>query len=140
IQATLKLLIGWLGHPLEFLWPWPLVAVIIPGIYFLYRCFRDLRGRANRSPSQTTLTTWIDLVIPFVATVGVAIAIGYGRGKSHFLWDSRYCTLLLPIGLMIYLVMVRLRAPAFIPAGLAFLMTFSVGWNWSTTLGVTNCW
>jgi hypothetical protein len=119
LGATARFTVAWLGSPVETLWPWIFLVVLVPVLYLLAKMISDQCRK-----------TWIDLLIPFAGMLGVAAIMGYGRGHYPCLHESRFCTLLLPIGLMGYLLLVRLRARRILPVALAFVMTLSVGWNW----------
>jgi hypothetical protein len=141
LRASAKLLVGWLGAPLTVLWPWALLAVVIPGAYLAGRILKDLwRLGRGMPPAETRRAPWVDLGVFLLAAVGVAGMIGHGRGNYTNLWDSRYATLLVPIGVTLYLLMVRLRAPAAISGALAFVMAVCVGWSWPTVIGLGQAW
>jgi hypothetical protein len=69
-----------------------------------------------------------------LSTLAVALAMGHGRGRYQELWASRYLVLTQPIGIVLYLLMVRLRVPAAIPQMLALGMAVCVGWCWPTAI------
>jgi hypothetical protein len=64
-----------------------------------------------------------------LASLAVGVAMGYGRGRYPNLLDSRYHTLLMPIGLVTYLLLVG-RPAWFVPQLLALIMALCTGWNW----------
>jgi len=128
LAATAQLSVGWLGHPVAVLWPW----VFLVFLYLLVVLLAKM--------TMQHWKTWIDLTIPLVAMLAVAAMIGYGRGNYAPLWQSLYCTLLLPIGVMCYLLLVRLRAPGVILNCLVLTMMFSAGWNWPVVIGLGRVW
>lgn len=130
--------VGWMGgSPLLVIWPWALIALVAPGLVLLGHALRDAsrlwrgdgRGAAESRP-------WLDLTLVLLASLAVAAAIGFGRGRSGGQWSPRYAVLTQPIGILLYLLMVRLRAPlAMIPQALALGMALCVGWCWPVVLG-----
>jgi hypothetical protein len=141
-SATAKLLACWLGYPiLDETWPWPGLALAVPLGYCLGRVLVDYRRlRRGDAAARSRLVASIDLAIIFLAAVGVALTIAYGRGKCLIVWDSRYCTLLAPLGVLLYLLLVRLRAPQIFPLSLAFAAAVCVGWNWSWAVSYARYW
>jgi hypothetical protein len=140
-KATCRVLVAWLGSPLPVVWPWALLVPVIPGLYILGRILHRLAAvyRARNS-DHPRLRDWLDLVVLLVATMGVAVMIGYGRGRYPTLFDSRYTTALLPAGVVMYLLLVRLRAPVILPNLLACIMALATGWNWSATASIVQDW
>jgi hypothetical protein len=84
--------------------------------------------------------TWAHLVAFLIATVGVAGMIGKGRGNYPFFWSSRYCTLLIPIGIAFYLLLVRLQAPVILSAYMAMVMTVGWAWSWPEAIRIGRTW
>jgi hypothetical protein len=130
--ATGKEVVGWMGHPiLEKLYPWVWFGMGIPLAYLFIRgsiaFWRECKG--GKSLKQAAIA-WLDLYPLFLATLGVALMIGYGRGRYWSLWDSRLSTLVIPIALVMYLLLVRLRAASLITALLFLWMGLCYGWNW----------
>ena len=141
LVAGARVSVGWLGPPAQLLWPWALLAVAVPGIYVLGRVLWDCRlvWRA-RNLAGANLGAWIDLAPVLLATLAVALLIGYGRGRGMSVNQPRYCTLVLPVGVLAYLLMVRLRAPVAVSGALAFLMAVCYGWCWPDVIGHTEAW
>jgi hypothetical protein len=131
LQAVGKLAVCWMGDAaLKVFYPWAWLALLIPGGYLLGRVMRCARQPA----------AWVDLAIVLLAAWGVAGLIGYGRGHYANLWDSRYATLLLPIGVLTYLLLVRLQAPPVLTAGLGLWMAVCVGFAWPDAVRVARAW
>jgi hypothetical protein len=140
-KASLKLSVAWLGTLLKFVWPWALVVIVLPGLYMAGRIARDLWTiRRARDTARPRLARWLDLLIVLGTCVSVAVMIGYGRGRMPNLWHPRYCTLVLPIGLVLYLMLVRLRASEFLPGMLAFAMAVAYGWSWPEVIEYSRLW
>jgi hypothetical protein len=138
LEVGCKQLVSWMGRPvLEVLWPWASLALVIPGFYLLGRIAVDAGSlfRSDR-PRVERITAWLDLTIFLLATLVVIGLVSYGRGRSE-LWSSRYHHMLAPIGIIVYLLLVRVRAPA-LPSVLAVVMAVCVGWSWPAALGVTK--
>ncbi|HEV3203500.1 MAG TPA: hypothetical protein VGY77_03915, partial [Gemmataceae bacterium] len=141
LEATAQLTVSWIGHPVALLWPWVFIVFLLPFLVLLAQMARLVRKKHTADDAADShWKTWIDLTIPFAATLAVAAMIGYGRGHYPNLWESRYCTLLLPIALMCYLLLVRLRAPVVMANILVSVMVFSFGWNWPVTIGSGRVW
>jgi hypothetical protein len=141
VTATAQLSVGWLGHPVALLWPWIFLVFLFPFVVLLARMGHlMLKKQGPFEAADCHWKTWIDLTIPFTAMLSVAGMIGYGRGNYSPLWQSLYCTLLMPIGLMCYLLLVRVRTPGVIPNCLVLAMMFSVGWNWPVVIGLGRLW
>jgi hypothetical protein len=141
LRATAKLSVVWLGRALELWWPWALLAVVIPGLYVAGRAVLELwRIGRGSAPAKTNLGSWLDLVLVLLATVAVALMIGHGRGLSPRIWQPRYATLIMPMPLVLYLLMVRWRSALIIPGMLTFLMAVSIGWNWPIVLADSRYW
>jgi len=132
VKATLKASICWLGPSvLHVLWPWAFLILLLPGLWVVGQIARDfLRWRRG---SQTMAREWLDPVLVWLATFLVAACIAYGRVRLG-LWPSRYMVLTMPIGIVLYLLLVRMRAPLVIPQTLAVILTIFCGWNWSSIL------
>jgi hypothetical protein len=132
LMATTKESFCWLGPPvLWVLWPWASLVLVLPGLWVLGRIARDLsQWRGNK---QTTAREWMDLVLIWLASFLVAACIAYGRAHLE-LWAFRYMVLTMPIGLVLYLLLVRMRAPLAIPQTLAVVMAIFCGWNWPVML------
>jgi hypothetical protein len=47
---------------------------------------------------------------------------------------------MVPVGFGLYLLLVRLRAPAILPGTLALLMAVCVGWNWPAAISISDAW
>jgi hypothetical protein len=128
VQATLKESVCWLGPPvLHKLWPWASLIVLLPSLWILGRIVRDLlRWRRG---NQSRAREWIELFLVWLATLLVAASVAYGRARTE-LWLFRYMVLTMPIGLVLYLLLVRMRAPLAILRILAVGMAIFFGWNW----------
>jgi hypothetical protein len=137
--AGVKIAVGWLGAPpLQVIWPWALVALVVPGLLVLRRLFRDVAGMLGpeRERGATAASrSWWGLGAFLLSTLVVALAMGHGRARYPDLWTSRYLTLIQPIGIVLYLLMVRLRAPVVVPQTLALGMALCVGWCWPIAIG-----
>jgi hypothetical protein len=132
VKATLKESVCWLGPPvLSALWPWAFLIVLLPGLWVVRRILRDLLcwRRGNPAPARE----WMDLVLVWLATFLVAACIAYGRAGLG-LWSYRYMVLTMPIGIILYLLLVRMRAPLAIPHTLAVVSAIFCGWNWPVML------
>jgi hypothetical protein len=142
LQAAQKLIVCWLGGPfLMISYPWAQLVLVLPGCYVLGRILRNLWLLARGTPAAgANWQSWLDLVLLLFAALAVAGMIGYGRANYPDLWDSRYATLLLPIGIVTYLLLVRLRAPRIIPLAMTFVMAVSVGWNWPEAIRMGHMW
>jgi hypothetical protein len=126
--ATAKESICWLGAPvLDVLWPWAILVLLLPSLWVGGRVIRDLLHW--RQGGQRRAGEWIDLGLIWLAAFVVTAAIAYGRARLA-LWSSRYVMLAMPIGLVLYLLLVRMRAPLAIPQTLAVLMAVCCGWCW----------
>jgi hypothetical protein len=132
VKATGKASVCWLGPSvLHVLWPWAFLTVLLPSLWVVGQIARDfLRWRRG---NQTVAREWMDLVLVWLATFLVATCIAYGR-VGLGLWPSRYMVLTMPIGIVLYLLLVRLRAPLAIPQTLAVILTIFCGWTWSSIL------
>lgn len=128
VKATLKESVCWLSRPvLQVLWPWAFLILLLPGLWVAVQIVRDLlRWRRG---SLALGREWIDLLLVWLATFLVAASIAYGRARLE-LWASRYTVLTMPIGIVLYLLLVRMQAPAAIPHTLAVLMAVFCGWCW----------
>jgi hypothetical protein len=137
VTAAARLAVGWIGAPpLQVIWPWALVALLVPGLLVLGRLFRDVAGMLGPERGVTTASrSWWGLGAVLLSTLAVALAMGHGRGRYPELWASRYLVLTQPIGIVLYLLMVRLRVPAAIPQMLALGMAVCVGWCWPAAIG-----
>jgi len=132
VAATLKESVCWLGSPvLQVLWPWAFLIVLLPSLWVAGRMVRDLL-RWRRS-NQTRAREWMDLVCIWLPAFLVAVCIAYGRARLD-LWAFRYIALTMPIGLVLYLLLVRMRAPLVIPHTLAVVLAIFCGWNWPCIL------
>lgn len=136
LKASAKVLVCWMGEPVDILRGWSLGAVLIPGLYLLLRVGYDLwRSRASGTVVGSITSRWLDLAVILLGTLAVAGSIGYARGKFAGLWlVPHYCTIIVPVMAVLYLFLVRLRAPDVIPAALALLAAVCVGWNWSVVI------
>jgi hypothetical protein len=116
-------------------YPWALLLVAVPSSYVAGRILIGMgTGAWTRSLVRLSPVRWLDLAIIFAASLAVAVMIGHGRARYPELWDSRYATLLLPVGLLTYLLLVRLRAPAILPAMMALTMIVSVTCCWPVAI------
>ena len=136
LKASAKVLVSWLGEPVMALRSWALVVLLVPVLYLSWRIIRDVwqdrkegAGTAPRSGAR------LDLVVILLATLAVGGAIGQSRGQYGALWlVPHYCTLVIPVMVVIYLLLVRLRAPAVMPGLLAVVAAGCAGWNWSVVI------
>jgi hypothetical protein len=139
LVASGKASLAWMGAALEVVWPWALFAVAIPLSWVFVQASKDIwKTVRGVPPVETNCKNWVELAILFLATLSVAGMIGYGRGKYPHPWDSRYATLTVPIGIVLYLLSVRLRGPVIMSGGLAVLMAVCVGWSWPTVIAVAK--
>ncbi len=132
IVASLKESVCWLGPPvLQALWPWAFLILLLPSLWVVGRMVRDLlRWRRG---NQTIAREWMDLVWLWLPAFLVAASIAYGRARLD-LWPSRYMVLTMPIGIVLYLFLVRMQAPLAIPQTLAVVLAIFCGWTWPYTL------
>ncbi|HEY7327094.1 MAG TPA: hypothetical protein VH592_05630 [Gemmataceae bacterium] len=132
LRATAKESVCWLGPPvLQVLWPWVSLVLLLPSLWVVGRIVRDLvRWRRD---NQAGANDWLDLVLVWGASFLVAASIAYGRARLE-LWAFRYMVLTMPIGIILYLLLVRMKAPLAIPQTLAVVMAILCGWNWPTML------
>jgi hypothetical protein len=132
VKATAKESVCWLGPPvLHVIWPWAFLTLLLPSLWVVGRIVRDLLRW--RQDNRTNAREWMDLVLVWSAAFLVAACIAYGRGRLQ-LWAFRYMVLTMPIGLVLYLLLLRMRAPLAIPGTLAVVMVFFCGWNWPIVL------
>jgi hypothetical protein len=137
VGAAAKLAAGWIGGPpIEVMWPWALALVLVPGLVLIVRFVHDVTTLARRESGERTLPPWWDLGPALISALLVALAMGYARGRYPAIWSSRYLVLIQPVGILLYLLMVRLRVSLAIPQILALAMAVSVGWCWPTAVGV----
>ncbi len=136
LKASAKVLVSWLGEPVMVLRSSALLVLLVPVVYLVWRIVRNMRqGRNEGADPATGFGTWLDLSVIFLATLVVGGAIGHSRGQYGPLWlVPHYCTLVIPVMVVIYLLLVRLRAPAVIPGLLAVVAAGCVGWNWSVVI------
>lgn len=133
LKNTAKESMCWLGEPvLQVLWPWAFLVLLLPSLWVMGRVVLDLL-RWRRDGRQRA-GEWTDLGLVWLAAFLVAASIAYGRAHLTIWWSSRYAALAMPIGLVLYLLLVRLRAPLAIPHTLAVLMAISCGWCWPSVL------
>jgi hypothetical protein len=113
------------------LYPSALIVLALPGLILFVRLIRDI-VQASRAGLEATRDTraWWGMGAVLLSSLLVAVAIGHGRARYPAPWASRYLALTQPIGITIYLLMVRLRAPSAIPQLLALGMAICVGWCW----------
>ena len=137
LAAGAKMSVGWLGHPpLMLLWPWAVLAVLVPGLVVVMRLVRDVASLAGRERGRAAaLTSWWGLGLFLVSALMVAGALGYGRGRYPEPWTPRYLALTQPIGICLYLLMVQLRVSPAIPQNLALGMAVCFGWCWPESIG-----
>ncbi len=142
IRATAKVLLCWVGEPVQTLGVWGLGIVLIPGLYVAARALIDLwRLRRQGLRPGTGCGQWVDLIVVLLGTLAVAGSIGYSRGKFDGIWMvPHYCVLLIPVMAILYQLLVRLRAPAMIPGILAVVAAGLVGWNWSAAIWHGRTW
>lgn len=132
VKATVKASVCWLGPSvLHVLWPWAFLILLLPCLWVLGRMLCDLLRW--RQGNQGAAREWMDLVLIWLATFLVAACIAYGRVRLG-VWPSRYMVLTMPIGIVLYLLLVRIRAPLVIPQTLAVILALFCGWNWSSML------
>jgi hypothetical protein len=137
VGAATKLAAGWIGGPPnEVMWPWALALVLVPGLLLIVRFVHDVTTLARRESGERTLPRWWDLGTVLISALLVAVAMGYARGRYPAIWSSRYLVLIQPVGILLYLLMVRLRVPAAIPQVLALAMAVCVGWCLPTAIGM----
>jgi hypothetical protein len=129
VKANLEASMCWLGLPvLSVFWPWASLIVLLPGLWVVGWIVRDLLRLRQGTPAR--MRAWIDLLPVWLAAFLVAASIAYGRAHLHMLWSYRYIVLTMPIGLVLYLLLVRIQAPSAIARTLAVAMVIFGGWNW----------
>jgi hypothetical protein len=141
VRALCRLAVCWLGRPaLEATYPWAALVLAVPGVYLLGRIVQEVRrtGKSVALP-HTRLSTWVDLTAVLLAAGAAAGLIALGRGNYPNLWDSRYATLLLPIGVVTYLLLVRFRARV-LPGALALVVAGCVVWSWPDAIQFGRSW
>ncbi len=139
ITAAAPMAAGWLGPDQALLGPWALLALALPGLYLVVRVLGECRRSGElRTIAAADLRAWGDLLIPLFAVLTVAVVAVSGRYGSGNPWDTHFASLLIPIGLMGYVLLVRVRAPQVIPGALALLMMVSVGWSWRAAIGMAE--
>jgi hypothetical protein len=132
LKGIPKVSVCWMGMPaLQVLWPWVFLVVLVPGLWVVGRIGRDLlrRRRSDGAPSQE----WADLGLVWLGAMVVAAAIAHGRARMA-LWEPRYVVLTMPIAIVLYLLLVRMRAPLVLPQTLAVVMAVCWGWCWPWVL------
>lgn len=139
ITAAAPIAVGWLGPEQALLGSWALLVLAWPGLYLGVRVLGECRRSGEAQTVEATdLRAWGDLLIPLGAVVSVAVVAVSGRYGSGNPWDTHFASLLVPIGLMGYVLLVRVRAPQVLPGALALLMAVSVGWSWRAAIGMTE--
>ncbi len=140
LAAGAKMSVGWLGQPpLVVLWPWAILAVLVPGLMVIRRLVLDVVSIAGRERGRAVaVTSWWGLGLFLMSALMVALAMGYGRGRWPDPWSPRYMVLTQPIALSLYLLMVRLRVPSAILHNLALGMAVCVGWCWPVAIAYTK--
>jgi hypothetical protein len=139
IAAAAPMAVGWLGPDQALLGSWALLVLALPGLYLVVRVLGECkRSGETRMIQATDLRAWGDLLIPLGAVLTVAVVAVSARYGSGNPWDSHFSSLLVPIGLMLYVLLVRVRAPQVIPGALALLMAVSVGWSWRGSIGMAQ--
>jgi hypothetical protein len=153
LKASAKVLVSWLGEPVMVLRSGALVVLLVPVLYLAWRIItgpkrprgnaatHSLAGASGLCPGaagncvRQRPDRWLDLAVILLATLAVGGAIGHSRGQYGALWlVPHYCTLVIPVTVVVYLLLVRLRAPAVIPGLLAVVAAGCVGWNWSVVI------
>jgi hypothetical protein len=135
VRATATLWVCWLGLPVLVLGYWALLMVGVPWAVLLGRsAWGLLWGNKGRSAPGVGQPVWRDLLPVLLVTLAVGVAIGYGRGRYPNLLDSRYHTLMMPVGLTTYLLLVR-KGARIAPQFLALGMALCLGWNWPEAIG-----
>jgi hypothetical protein len=131
-RVAAKFSVGWMGGPvLQVIWPWALLALVVPLLYLLVRFLVDVRRfRA------AALARWLDLAALLAPALALTVVMGHARGKYLDLWSSRYVALEIPIAVTLFLLLVRHAAPTALMTGLAVGMAICVGWNWQSVIDV----
>lgn len=139
IAAAAPIAAGWLGPDQALLGSWALLVLALPGLYLVVRALGECRRSGEmRTIAPTDLRAWGDLLIPLGAVLSVALVASSARYGSGNPWDTHFASLLIPIGLMLYVLLVRVRASQVIPGTLALLMAASVGWSWRASIGMAD--
>src|SRR5262249_30700456 len=126
LGAAAKFSVGWMGSPvLTVLWPWAVIALVVPAVYLTGRFFRDDWRR--RLAGLGGLAGLLALVVPALVLVA---AMGHTRAKYPVIWSSRYGALEVPVAVVLYLMLVRCAAPRTLLSGLALWAAVCYGWNW----------
>lgn len=142
LRATAKASLCWVGEPVQTLRAWGLGLLIIPSVYLAGRAAVDL-WQLGKGESQTGAgcRQWMDLAFVLAGALAVAGAIGYSRGRFDGIWlVPHYCVLLIPVMIVIYQLLIRVRAPALIPGLLTVLMAGFIGWNWPAAIWHGRAW
>ena len=142
VLATGRAAMSWLGGAvLRKTYPWVTLAVVIPMVILAAYVVRDcLQLRRGAGLASMQVGSWADIAMVLGASLSVAGMIGYARAYFPSSWSSRYATLVLPIGVVCYLLMVRLRGPRFIPTTLALLAAASNCGNWPEAIRQARFW
>jgi hypothetical protein len=137
LAAAPRFAVCWIGAPpLQVLWPWALALILVPGLLLIVRFIQDVMRLLRRdSGERKTLPPGWDLGTVLVSALLVILALAHGRSRFPNAWESRYLVLTQPIGIVLYLLMVRLRVPAVLPQMLAVGMAVCVGWCWPAAIG-----
>lgn len=140
LKAFARLSICWMGKPLEVVWPWPLLLLSVPAVILLRHMGTGITlAWAQRTSIGLSRSAWFNLTLVLLAVVLAGLAIGYGRGRYPALFASRYQTLMIPTGVVVYLLMLQLRATTLVPQSLALWIAFCAGWNWPDALAQAQC-
>lgn len=126
LRAAAKVIVCWLGPAGRAAWPWTLLVLAVPAIVIATAIFtRWLKRKAIDDAARTA--AWLDLAVVVAATLVLGLLIAHGRSRLD-VWSSRYHTLMLPLGVLTYLLLVRLQTSVLVPNLLALGMAVCVGW------------
>lgn len=135
--AAARISMAWLGRPaLEFLWPWAIALLAVPAAIAAYRCAADGVAAARSRRITPAVTDGWRLPVICLASLLVVAAMGYGRARYPWPWDSRYVNLTQPVALLLYLMMVRVRTAPAVPQLMAVAMAVCVGWCWPDAIEI----
>jgi hypothetical protein len=133
VKAVARATVCWLGQPpLQVIWPWAFLIVLLPCLWLGGRIIRDLRLPRNE---RQGIQVWADLGLVWLGSLLILGAMAYGRGRN-LLWDSRYVVLTMPFGIVLYLLLLRMRVPLAIPQAMALVMAVCSGWCWPAVIDI----
>ena len=108
--SAAKLSIWWGGRLTERWWPWSLALLVIPGAVILGHSCRVLYLKSVTVPDSTPVrSAGLDLLVVLSGALGVGLGIAHGRALYAEFLCPRYVTPMIPVGVLLYLLLLRLR-------------------------------